>query len=65
MWTKAHKFLVSSDMRTEAMELRVSWPNFVIIALDLGVDGYSGGLEDLKPNLSTAFHPKALISSRR
>ena len=62
---KAHKFLVSSDMRTEAVELRVSWSTFVMIALDLGVDGYSGGLQDLKPSLSTVFHSKALISSSR
>lgn len=62
---KAHKFLGFADIRTKIVKLRASWPTFVMITVDQGLDGYYGGLQDLKYNLSTALRSETPSSSRQ
>ena len=41
------RFTVGYDLRVESVNLRCSWPAFIVLSLALGVDPYRGGLLDL------------------
>ena len=56
-------FTIGYDLRVESVNLTCSWLAFVVLSLALGVDPYSGGLLDLKRNMSTNFREITLKSS--
>lgn len=57
------RFTVGYDLRVESVGLKCTWTAFVVLSLAVGVDPYTGGLLDLKRNISTNFREIILKSS--